>query len=150
MVSGREWRDVPNEGPRAPRARAPRQAAALLDQPEVRLVRASNPKAAGYCERELVPQRVSDVMSESEAHATEQAQYIIEELSIDGVMLTMCNPHPERTPIGPFDSREAAWEYAHWMQVEYGSGGGSVGVSPLHHPRPRPDVDSCAGDGERA
>lgn len=67
-------------------------------------------------------------------------QYVITELSIDGVVLKMSDPHPERTPIGPFASREEAWEYATWMQAAYGSGGGSVEVAPLHRPLTRPEA----------
>lgn len=61
-------------------------------------------------------------------------QYVITSLNIDGVVLTFNDPHPERTPIGPFDSREAAWAYARRMQLRYGSGGGSAEVAPLIAP----------------
>lgn len=61
------------------------------------------------------------------------ALYVITHLTIDDVVTTFGN-HPERTPIGPFDSREAAWEYAKRMQVKHGSGGGSVEVAPLVTP----------------
>lgn len=70
----------------------------------------------------------------SEQSAEKAQQYVITDLSIDGVIPTYGDPHPERTPIGPFDSHEQAWEYAHQMQLRYGTGGGSVDVSLLHAP----------------
>lgn len=60
-------------------------------------------------------------------------KFVITSLSIDEVRLYNGN-HPERTPVGPFDSREEAWDYATALQKKYGSGGGSVEVSPLHEP----------------
>lgn len=62
-----------------------------------------------------------------------EQQFVITDLRIDDVLVTVSH-HPETTPIGPFDSREAAWDYAHHMQTKYGSGGGSVEVSRLHAP----------------
>ncbi|MDQ6524302.1 hypothetical protein RB608_11855 [Nocardioides sp. LHD-245] len=61
-------------------------------------------------------------------------QFVITSLSIDGVQPTYVEPHPERTPIGPFPSREAAWDYARQMQLRHGTGGGSVEVAPLVAP----------------
>lgn len=63
-------------------------------------------------------------------------QYVITSLSIDGVQPTYCEPHPERTPIGPFPTREGAWEYeyARQMQLRHDRGGGSVDLAPLVAP----------------
>ena len=61
-------------------------------------------------------------------------QYVIASLSIDGVHPTFAEPSPEATPIGPFPSREAAWDYARQMQLQHGNGGGSVEVAPLIAP----------------
>lgn len=62
-------------------------------------------------------------------------KFIITEMNIDRLVRTWGDgKHPERTPVGPFDSREEAWDYAHAMQKKYGSGGGSVEVSPLYEP----------------
>ena len=66
--------------------------------------------------------------------------YVITELRIDGDGLVEVwdrygSPNPERAPIGPFESREAALEYAHRLQIKYGTGGGSCEISPLVTPR---------------
>lgn len=71
-------------------------------------------------------------------------QFVITSLRIDDVVWAMCDQNPEATPVGPFDSRESAWEYARRMQLEFGSGGGSVEVSPLVAPRSFP---AEGGDG---
>lgn len=77
------------------------------------------------------------------AHEPKKAQYIITDLSISGVEVTYAEPHPEQTPIGPFGSREEAWDYAAWMQKTYGDGGGSVDVAPLHAPRSAPLIEEA-------
>lgn len=64
-----------------------------------------------------------------------ETKYVITSLSIEGVHVTFHDPHPERTPVGPFDSRERVWEYARQMQLRFGDGGGSVEVAPLLAPR---------------
>lgn len=66
-------------------------------------------------------------------------QYVITDLSIDGVQVRLGDPIPERTPIGPFATRGDAWDYARRMQVRYGHGGGSVSVSVLHQPEGDPN-----------
>lgn len=77
-------------------------------------------------------------MTNSEARKRSQGeageQFVITSLCIDGVRPTFAEPHPERTPIGPFPSREAAWDYARQMQLRHGTGGGSVDVAPLVAP----------------
>jgi hypothetical protein len=60
---------------------------------------------------------------------------VITEISIGDVTRISSSFHPERTPVGPFDSREEAWEYARQIQIQYGNGSGSVEVSPLHPPK---------------
>lgn len=72
-------------------------------------------------------------------------QYVITELSISDVRLSLSMPRPEQTPIGPFDSREAAFEYAHEMQRRYGNGGGSVEVGLLVPPTVR---HAAASEGD--
>ena len=61
-------------------------------------------------------------------------KFVITDLSIDDVRVVHSRHHPEATPVGPFDSREEAWEYARAVQAKYGTGGGSVTVAPLIDP----------------
>ena len=65
---------------------------------------------------------------------TPRARYVITDLTIDDAVVVMSGRHPERTPIGPFPSKQAAWDHAHYLQTRYGRGGGSVSVSELHAP----------------
>ena len=63
-------------------------------------------------------------------------KYVITELTIDGLQPQAWGaPHPESTPIGPFDTRAEANEYAHRAQSWFGNGGGSVMVAPLLEPK---------------
>lgn len=84
-------------------------------------------------ERSAIAGDIRALLAEPEAE-TPGEQYVITSLSINGVVLTMSDVHPERTPIGPFNNRESAWEYARQMQLRHGNGGGSVEVAPLVRP----------------
>lgn len=66
-------------------------------------------------------------------------QWVITELS-----LSLPEPppenveHPERVPVGPFDTRELAEEWASDLIARYG-GTGSFSVAPVRHPNPWPE-----------
>ena len=61
--------------------------------------------------------------------------YVVTELSLSGLTAEQAQgEHPERTPVGPFDTRAAADKWAHDYIGRFG-GSGSWSLAPIHPPR---------------